>query len=176
MRKIALLFVGAAASFMLLSYVDEYENLLLPFFSAERRTANISTDEIKEDLLITINDFNKMLYSAYFLSDISVLSSEQIGDGVRSAIAEDISYLTKEGKVMDLKIKSIEIKRVTALSARHIQVTTRGKAELRYLDRSGKEEGMYQETEYPMAYTLEQVKGGWKVISFETTSVSEAGQ
>lgn len=176
MRKIFFLFAGALVSFFLLSYIDEYENLIQPFFSKPERPLAISQAGVKEDIKATIRDFNDNISDAFRLSDPSLLSKGQIDDKLRISIAEEIHYLLKEGKVMDMKVNDIKIGKITPISPRQVQVSTREVIGLRYLDTKGSVSSVYQEAEYTMAYTLEKVKDAWKVVLFETAGVSGPGQ
>ena len=63
-KKIILLFSGAIASFLLLSYIDEYENLVLPLLPAtkvESPLAGKSEEVLRSDLQRTIRAFNDIL-------------------------------------------------------------------------------------------------------------------
>lgn len=174
MRKIFFLFVGAVASFLILAHIDEYENLILPLIAKPEGPFAKPSEKINNDILKIIRDFNTSLASAYLTSDPSLLAYGPIDESLRSSIAEEISYLTREGKVMDLKIKDIEIEKVEFISSTLIRATTGETVRLRYLSISKRDEEVaYKETQYNMAYTLVKTDNNWKITNYETISVKE---
>lgn len=172
MKKIFFLFAGAIASFLILAHIDQYENLILPLIAKPEGLFARSSDRVNNDVLKVIREFNAFLASAYLASDPSSLTLLPIDERLRSSIAEEINYLTREGKVMDLKIKDIEIEKIERLSPNLIRATTRETVGLRYLSLPKRnEEVAYQETQYNMAYTLVKTDKNWKITNYETRSI-----
>lgn len=166
MKKIVLLFVGAAVSFLLLSYIDAYETFIV-FFSPSEKHLVEHPDHA--DLKLIIHRFNDFLAKAYLSADPSLVSKDIIDEKLIPHIAEEIFYLAREGKVMDLKIKDIEIKNVEALSPDLMRVSTREVVGVSYLSLSeGKEVISYPDAPFDMIYTLTRMNGNWKVTSYET--------
>lgn len=165
MKKIILLFIGAIASFLVLAYIDQYENLVQPLFSPRREPAPLSGSEATVKKIIS--DFNNALTKAYLYSDSSLLASSPVNDSLRSSLTEEIDYLRREGRVMDLRIKDSEIKKVEFLSPQVMRVSAREMLELRYRNIDSGEETAYPDTQYDMAYTLSWTNGAWKIVSYE---------
>lgn len=177
MKKIFFLFVVAVASFLILAHIDQYENLILPLIAKPEGLFARSSDRVNNDVLKEIREFNAFLASAYLASDPSSLTLLPIDERLRSSITEEINYLTREGKVMDLRVKDIEIEkieRLSPISPNLIRATTRETVRLRYLSLSKRnEEVAYQETRYNVVYTLMMAGSKWKITSYETRSVKE---
>jgi len=174
MKRIFFLFAVAVASFLLLAHIDEYENLILPLIAKTENPFAKPSGSINNDVLKIIREFNTFLANAYLASDPSLLAPGPIDERLRLSIADEINYLTREGKVMDLKIKDIEIEKVEFISSNLIRATTREMVALRYLSTSkGNEEIAYLETPYRMAYTLMMAGNKWKITNYETRSVKE---
>lgn len=172
MQKIVLLFVAAAASFMFFSYIDEYENLILPLFSTQKRPSAVNLPEsINEDFLKIIREFNDNLSRAYLFSEPSLLSSGSIDDGLISFLSAEINYLTKEGKVMDLRVRDIRIEKINYISIRRMRVNTSESLRLRYLTLTDRKESTtFPDAQQKMTYTLERFDGVWKVVSYEPSA------
>lgn len=165
MKKIVLLFAGAIASFLLLSYIDEYENLIMPFFRAERPAQYVGgADEIKS----TIDAFTDSLERAYLLSDPSPLRLAHIDERLYSSISQEIDYLKREGRVMVLDVKDTSIEKIEVVSRDVIRVTTREKVSVKYLNAVNKKEINYTDSVYIMSYTLAAAGGGLRIISYES--------
>lgn len=160
--------------FMVLAHLDQYENLIVPLIAKPEDPFAKPSDRINNDVLKVIRDFNAFLANAYLKADPSLLPFGGIDEKLRSSLAEEINYLTREGKVMDLKIKDIEIEKVEFISSALIHATTRETVGLRYLSiPKGDEEVAYLETQYKMAYTLTMAGNKWKITSYEIRSVKE---
>lgn len=174
MKKITIMFLGALLLFMILAHIDQYENLILPLIAKPEGLFAKPSDRASNEVLKIIHDFNTSLAAAYLKSDPSLLPSAGIDERLRSSITEEINYLIREGKVMDLRVKDIEIEKIERLSPNLIRATTRETVELRYLSLSKRDEEVaYQETQYNMAYTLMMAGSKWKITNYETRSVKE---
>lgn len=174
MKKVFFLFAGAVASFLILAHIDEYENLILPFIAKPEGPFAKSSNRMNSDVLKIIREFNAFLASAYLASDPSLLATVPIDERLRSSIGDEINYLTREGKVMELKIKDIEIEKVEFISSNLIRAITRETVGLRYLGVfKGNEDVAYPETQYNVVYTLMMAGNKWKITSYETKSIKE---
>ena len=174
MRKIGLLFLGAIFSFFALSYIDEYENLILPFFTES--TTNLPTpkdfeNQLSSELKNTIVNFNASLSKAYLEMDPSLLSSN-VDKGLMKSIAGDIRYLAREGKIMDIKVVSLKIEKIEPLSASILSLETTETVKLRYLALPDRHESaVYPPAIFNMRYSLARSDGEWQILSFETVLI-----
>lgn len=175
MKRIILLFVGAAASFLLFSYMDEYENLVMPFFVKARRVMpSGAPKEATESARRAIIAFNNSLSKAYLSSDPSLLMEARMDERLRSSVAEEIHYLAREGKIMSIRVEEIEVYMIKPVSPSVMQVETRETVYLRYLAISDRrEEATFAPAMHRMRYMLQTVDGGWKVLSFEAITAEE---
>lgn len=179
MKKIITLFAAAAASFLLLAYIDEYENLIKPLFNRaeSEKPLTIYQEQIGENVNRTILDFSNSLSKAYLAGDPSLLAVGLLDDKLRAIIAEEITYLKREGRVMELSVKDLKIKDVRFISSRLIRVSTTETVGLRYLSIDDKRERItYPDARQEMVYTVEYVMGKQKVLSFEVIGVQGAGR
>lgn len=172
-KRTAALFIGAIASFFFLSYIDEFDVFMLPLLKKGPPSAGFH-DMVKEgDVEVAIRDFNDTVAKAYLSSDPLLLNSEVVDYDIRSSIAQDIDYLTREGKVMELRLRGMEIEKVEIISPRLARVNTREILGLRYLSMVGKGTIEYPDSMYDMVYTLSRMNGKWKVVSYETVGTKE---
>lgn len=171
MKKIILLFAGAVGIFILLSFMDEYENVILPFF-AGKNSDNIYLVKEDEGVKVALRDFNNTLTKAYLSADPSLLKSATIDMGLYSGIADEISYLAREGKIMDMKISDIAVKKIETLSPGFLRVNTGEKVGLRYLSLADKKElVVYADAWHDMVYMIAMKDGKWRVVSYETRGI-----
>ena len=107
MKKIILLFAGAAASFFLFAYIDEYENLILPLLpekKVDRPSVTVMEGDIKSEIRETLGAFHKVLTNAYLDSDPSMLMRPPVDQRLIPTIAQEIDYLTREDKFMEMRV------------------------------------------------------------------------
>lgn len=173
MKKIILLFLIAVTSFLLFAYIDEYENLVLPLFNTptEDRTFAKFKNETVSDIKDAIYDFNENLTVAYIAADPSLLNIKLIDNQLRNIIAEDIRYLIKERRVMELRVREIDISEIKQTLNGLMQVRTREAISLRYLNLldNGKEQIPSLE-EHEVNYLLKRTGDVWRIYSVETQS------
>ena len=175
MKKIILLFAGAVASFFLFSYIDEYENLILPLLSekkADRPSFSVRAADIETDFEKTIGAFHEVLAEAYISSNPSVLMRSPVDEGLIPSIAQEIDYLAREGRVMDMKVRDISINKIVPLSSFSVRVNTREVVEISYYSDIDREKVVsFPLAEYDMRYSLGWRNNRWYVLSFETIGV-----
>ena len=174
MRKIVLLFLGALFSFFAFSYIDEYENLILPFFTESTTNPTPPKDfknRLSSELKDTIVNFNASLSKAYLEMDPSLLSSN-VDKGLMKSIAGEIRYLAREGKIMDIKVVSLKIEKIEALSASMLSLETKETVKLRYLALPDRRESVaYPPAIFNMRYSLARSGSEWRILSSETVLV-----
>lgn len=166
MKKAMLLLIGAMASFLVLAYIDEYENLVLPFLSREKGPSVLA--ETEKTVEKVIRDFNDLLEKAYLASDPSLLNSNLLDSRLRASIEEDIDYLKKEGKVMELRVKDLEVSKVEMISPQFIRVNAKETLGVRYLSSYKGKEIVLPDGQYEVVYILSWINGTWNLISYET--------
>lgn len=175
MKKIALMFLGAVFSFLLLANIDEYENLILPLFAPTNSGEtfnfagqNNSTQEIRD----TVVGFNDSLSKAYLRSDPSLLLYGPASSRLVPIIAQEIEYLSREGKIMEMKVSDVNIVKVNAISPSTYQVNTKELVKINYLNKGDQSKVVtYPTTEYEMKYIVGRKGSILNVLSFETMSV-----
>lgn len=168
MNKIILLFAGAVASFLLFSYIDEYENLMLPFFKAEGPAIAVPSAGVSDEIKSTLDGFTDSLEKAYHSSDPTPLRLANIDAKLYSSISQEIDYLRREGRVMELDVKEVSIEKVEALSRDIVRVTTSERVGVRYLNTLDSKETLYPDAMYVMVYTIAVSGSGLKIVNYET--------
>ena len=175
MKKIILLFSGAIASFFFLSYVDEYEALILPFFvekKNERPPVDVSNSGLEKDLLKALVAFHQITYDAYMSADPSFLMRGQVDTLLSQKIAQEIKYLIKEGRIMDMRVSDIVIKKISPSSLGAILVDTSEIVEIDYYSNiTGAKLRSYPPAKYDIRYSLNWRNNRWHVFSFETVGI-----
>lgn len=166
MKKVMLLFMGAVASFLVLAYIDEYENLVRPFLSPEKGPPVLAGTEKTVEKVI--RGFNDILEKAYLASDPSLLNSSLLDSRLEASIAEDIEYLKKEGKVMELRVKDSEVNKVEMIPPQVVRVSAKETLGVRYLSADKDKEIVLPDGQYEVVYMLSRINGTWRVISYET--------
>lgn len=168
MKKIILLFAMAVASFLLFSYIDEYENLILPFIRGENPGIAVQSRGASNEIKSTLDGFINNLEKAYLSSDPSPLRLIHIDDRLYSSISQEIDYLRREGRVMELDVKEVSIEKVEALSRDIVRVTTSERVGVRYLNTLDSKETLYPDAMYVMVYTIAVSGSGLKIVNYET--------
>lgn len=178
MKKIFLLFFSAALSFLAFSYVDEYENLIAPFFSkgkdgyAELFKPKEDEEKIKDFLV----NFNNMLSAAYLSSDSSKVSELPLSDDLKKDIMEEIAFFRRSSRIMDMMLKELTVIKVDRLSPAAVKVKARERIGVRFL--TGYETPAskpYAESEQDVTYILIAGSDGLAVSSYEITFAKDVG-
>lgn len=176
MKKILLLFLSAIASFLMFSYIDEYENLIAPLFSKDKggyaELLQPVEDEGRTGEFLV--NFNNMLSAAYLSSDPAKVSELPLSDELKREIMEEIDFLKRKDMTMDMILKELTISKIDRLSPVAMQVRTREKVGIRYLTGyDGASSVPYSESEHGATYLLTVGSNGLMVSSFEIISVKE---
>lgn len=165
------MFIASLATFMLLSYVDEYENLIAPFF---RKTETKKVQSTNQDFMSLIKAFNSSLSQVYQSSDPSKVNILPANDAVQRVIAEEIGFLMKSGKVMELNAEPLRIERVDKVSPEITRVRTTELVSVRYLNYADRSVIVPEKVaEYHMVYTFENKNGKWTLTGYETRGVNQ---
>lgn len=175
MKKIILLFVGAAASFLVFSYIDEYESLIRPLLSEkknDRPFVTVREGDIKSEIKETLVAFHKVLANAYLASDPSMLMRPPVDQRLIPTIAQEIDYLTREGKFMDMRVSDISIHKIVSLAPTSVMAETEETVEISYYANSSRQKIIsYPPVYYDIRYSFNWRNNRWYVISFETIGI-----
>lgn len=175
-KKFLLMFIASAITFIVLASIDDYKTLILPFFiksGTETKTVPLYKEE--KDIKDFIESFNSLLSKAYLSSDPSSVNALPADDSLKRALVEDIKFLLKSNKIMDVSVNDVEIEEISRLSPFAIRVKAKELVSLSYLNLSDKTITMpRQAAEYRMVYTLEIREEGWTLVGSETMGVNMA--
>lgn len=181
MKKIVYLFIMAIFSFFILAYIDEYETLIAPYFSQEKKDKPIIGQRDKEDLKKTLEEylvfFNKKLSAAYISGEPRNVLRLAIGDALKGEIIEEINHFKKMGKMMDIRVTTLEIEDIKRLPSNGLKVLAREEASVRYIkgDPSDLSPGDYSTIEYGVEYTIHASSTGMIVNNLAPVSLKKAG-
>lgn len=164
------MFLASAILFMSLAYIDDYENLILPFFKKAEREGGDDTTPRRDDIetKLFLQKFNASLSQAYLSADPSKANILPADDSVKKGVADEITFLLKNNKVMNMSVDDIKVDGIERISPAAVRVITREVVSLSYmnpLERAAGKPGRV--AEYQMLYTLSMNKGEWSVIRFE---------
>lgn len=175
LKRFLQMFFASFALFLLLSSLDEYEVLVAPFIKKTVVQNNILvTPGMNKAVEGLILGFNTTLSQIYISSDPSGVRALPTSEQVKKAIAEDIEFLIRSGKIMDMKVKDIHVEKVERVSPLVVKVWTREVVSLSYLNIIDKATIMPKRiAEYGVVYNLELMSGGLTIVGFEVTGVKE---
>lgn len=169
--------VGALALLLALGFADEDKYLLMPSFLKNPRMGVLPKGEPSEEgIYSTISLFNRGLSSAYLALDPSALMHLPMDERLRRSYVEEIAFLRKGGRAMEMTVTDVRIEEVSRLPSDLVSVRTTESVVLRYLTPSdGTEVASYPKTGYVMNYLLEPSASGWKVLGTQTLKVGKPG-
>lgn len=176
-KKTVAMVIGALALLLVLGFSDADKYLLMPSFFDNHRVGVLSKGEVDEKRIYrTISRFNRNLSSAYLVLDASPLRSSPMAEDLRRSHIDELAFLRKIGRAMELTVTDVRIEEVRRLPNDLLSVRTTESVALRYLsDRDGTEIVSYPQTGYVMNYLLEPSRSGWKVMRAETVKVEKHG-
>lgn len=169
LRTFIKMFLASVILFMFLAYIDEYENLLLPFFQKTEKVGSGKTPGGDDaEIKLFIQNFNSLLSQAYHSADPSRADILPADDSVKKGVADEIRFLIKNNKVMNVTVDDIKVDSIEMISPVAVRVGTRELVSLSYANLSEKKaDTPTRVSEYRMLYTLIMSKGGWSVAGFE---------
>ena len=169
MKRVMLLFLGAIFSFMLLSYIDEYESLIVPYLGEADGYSDLVESEINEKgIELFLRSFNEALTELYLTSDPSSISGLSASKEIKKAIYDEILFLRNRDRVMDLRLLDLSILRVDKLSPFALRVRVRESSQVRYGSGGNiPTSATYTEEEYEIIYTLSVIAEGFEVAGLE---------
>lgn len=200
-KKIALMVAGSLALLLALGFADSNNARLMPsikehfaglllargfadpnnvqlmpaFFSPDHfSAAKPEEPPDKEGISRAIAAFNRDLVQAYLDLDPAVLAAVQMDDDLRRNYIEEIAFLQKDGRALELTVGEISLTKVTSLPNAMLSVNTVESVRVRYLNAKDKTALVsYPEARYTMNYTLDRAESGWKIVQIATISVGK---
>lgn len=159
-------------SFLAFSYVDEYENLIAPFFSKDKGgyAGLLKPAEDEERIGEFLVNFNNMLSAVYLSSDPAKVSELPVSDELKREIMGEIGFLRNNNKTMDMVLKELTISKIDRLSPVAMQIKAREKVGIRYLTGyDGASSVPYSESEHGATYLLTVGQSGLMISSYDIT-------
>jgi len=172
-RKTVFMFIGAFLLFFALAFADEYEALIMPFLAKGPPSGmSLQLPVDNKQVLEVIKGFHAVLSTAYLTLEPSSLYTFPMDERLRKNYLDELSFLKRDGRVMEMVMGNLMIGEVKRLSPFVMKVKTVESVNVRYMKAAdGAEIVSYPEAEYTMNYTLEMAPLGWKVIAVETLKV-----
>ena len=173
--KIILMVAGSLALGLVLAFADPDNTRLMPSFSEhfQQVTGEVSEKRLDEqEISRVIAAFNRDLARAYLELDATALASVPLDERLRKDYVEEVAFLKKDGRVLELTVRDIRVSGMAGLSNDMLSVTTVESVRVRYLNAKDKTEIVsYPEARSAMNYTLDKVASGWKIVQVATLNV-----
>lgn len=173
--KIILMVAGSLALGLALAFADPDNTRLMPSFSEhfQQVTGEVPKKSLDEqEISRVIVDFNRDLARAYLELDAAVLASVPLDDRLRKDYVDEIAFLKKDERVLELTVRDIRVSGMSKLSDDMLSVNTTESVRIRYLNAKDKTEIVsYPEARSAMNYTLDKVASGWKIVQVATLNV-----
>ena len=175
MKRILSLFLVSILSFFIFSYIDEYENLIVPLLKSNANSGDSFLKEgiDKEKLRKFLMEFNLSLSEVYISPDRSKISGLPVSSRIKKELADEISYLKRIDRNMETFIKDLEIMKVERLSSLSLLVKVKENSRVRYRSIINDNLSSFSDKEYGVNYLLESGKGGYIISSFEVLPLEE---
>lgn len=174
MKRIGSLFLLAVLSFFVFSYIDEYENLIAPFFSGDKGGAASPFQDVDDrgkirDFLL---GFNERLSAVYLSPDRPEISRLPASEEVKNDLYEEIGFLKGKKLTMGYRLDALDILEIKRLSAVATQVKTKEKVRIGYRTDNSEQPSSYSDAENEVTYTLIAGPEGLMVAAFEVAPVA----
>lgn len=175
MKRIFLLFSLAVILFLVFSYIDEYENLVAPYFrKGMGNYADLFKEEgVKGRIKDFLLSFNSKLSEAYLSSDPVKVSELPLSEDLKKSISEEIVFLRNRGLILDVAIKDLDILEIKKLSSVATIANAMEKTVVRYLNYNREHIFSEVEIENKVNYTLIAGPDGLVVAAFEVVPVEK---
>lgn len=163
---------GSLGLGLALAFADPDNTRLMPSFSEHfQQVAGEVTEKPldEQEISSVIAAFNRDLARAYLELDAAALAAVPLDDRLRQSYVEEIAFLQKDGRVLELTVQDIRVSGMARLSNDMMSVNTAESVRIRYLNVKDKTEIVsYPETRSAMNYTLDKVASGWKIVQVAT--------
>ena len=175
-KKTVFMVLGSLALLLALGFADPTNVRLMPsikehFTNLLQVTgfADAKGAPAEEGISPALVEFNRKLSLAYLDMNPAVLTAEPIDEGLLRNYTEEINFLQQDGRVLELTVRDIRIKKVSKLDKLRLSVDTVESVKVRYLKAADRTEILaYPEASYAMNYTLDKSASGWKIAGVET--------
>ena len=176
-KKTVFMVLGSLALLLALGFADPTNVRLMPsikeHFTSLSRVLGFFTDQKdapdEEGISPAIVEFNRKLSLAYLELNPAALTDAVMDDGLRRNTIEEINFLQQDGRVLELTVQDIRIKKVSRLANLMLSVDTLESVKVRYLKAADRTEIIaHPEASYAMNYTLDKAASGWKIVGVET--------
>ncbi len=175
-KKTALMVLGSLALLLVLGFADPTNVRLMPsikvhFTNLLRALGGVElkNEPVAEGIYPAIIEFNRKLSLAYLALNAAALTDAVMDDGLRQNYIEEINFLQKDGRALELTVQNIQIKKVSKLDKLMLSVDTLESVKVRYLKVADRTEIVASPVaSYAMNYTLDKAASGWKIVGVET--------
>ena len=181
-KKTVFMVLGSLALLLALGFADPTNVRLMPsikvHFTSLLRVLGFFTDQKdapnEEGISPAIAEFNRKLSLAYLELNPAALTDAVMDDGLRRNYIEEINFLQKDGRVLELTVQGIRIEKVSKLDKLMLSVDTLESVKVRYLNSTDRSQILaYPEAIYAMNYTLDNSASGWKIVAVETRELGK---
>lgn len=172
MKRIFILFLSAVISFLFFSYIDEYETLVRQFLKPKTSGFEglLSDEELNSNVKKFLDGFNSALSEVYLAGDERKLSDLPVSEELRRAFKEDISFLKRRGKILEIIFDRVKVVKVNRMSFVVTRVEAREEARIAYRLTNAPDDTLtYSKLKYGVAYTLIAGTEGLMVADIEIT-------
>lgn len=175
-KNIALIAVAALALLLGLGALDENKHRLMASYTERVPVLGVIPKGKADEagMLGAITQFNRALSLAYLSLDPAPLSSYPMPDDIRQGYIEELAFLKKDGRALELTVNNVGIDQVERLSVDNYRVKTLESVTTKYLSTSdGKEIASNPASGYVMSYVVNKSPGGWKVLQADTVKADK---
>lgn len=167
---------GALALLLGLGFADPgNRRLMTSFFSKDPPPGVVPRDAVDEaGIMRAITQFNRDLSAAYLELNPALLAAAPMDEGLRRNFAEEIAFLRRDGRALEMTVREVRISEVRRLPNLMLSVDTVEAVRVRYLNASDRRQILaHPATRYAMNYTLEKSGAAWKIAAVETMQAAE---
>lgn len=166
LKKTSFMILGSVLLFLLLAYVDEYENLFVK--EPPAGVAAVYPYDIEQ----TLKEYARTLSRAYLDPAPILLSEIPASEKLRSDIAEEIDFLKKDGRVVAYDFQNLWMQDINQIAADKVRAETKEIIGVRYLSVSeGREIRSIPPAIFSMTYVLEHSKKRWIVVGYDVMDI-----
>lgn len=168
LKRSILVILSGLVTFLLLSYIGEYEVFIAPLLADKSVPSPTKSGEQKA-LEEVLDAYGKGIATAYEAKDPNKLDGLPIEEPYRSEIVTDILFQAMKKRVMTLNLKKMDIRRVDFMGPAAASVTVHEEWDYRYrydTEVAGPAGGV---SSIDGVYTLQKTVKGWRITSFVIT-------
>ena len=174
-RRTALMVAVALALLLALGSADpDHRRLMTSFFATGLRLGVLPGSAPEQaQVLDAVTHFTRSLSAAYLALDPAPLEAVPVGDSLGRGLAEEIAFLRKNGRALDMTVRDIRMLSVQRLENQVLRASTAELVAVRYLRAADRTEIEAQPAaRYTMKYLLEPAGQGLRIVAVETLGVA----